>query len=235
MTVSIPLVLEIASDEADWTLRYWTTFTLPETIRCTVHYCRALPCTALCSAATIPLKCLQFVASFDSYLHQYWSLMLLRQDGRLLTQYPVPENYCMENGQWLIAIFSTDCMFGFGAAKPTGACLLSLSSVFKVWTPFVSRTDSPLTSGRMLLHSLLPQLNKDSECIWSMVLHLWCSNWGTILYILTILSFTVLYCTFEHVLCQCVCVCVCVHMCVCSGLTWIVTFAKACGHCMLVW
>ena len=121
----------------------------------------------------------------------------------------------MENGQWLIAIFSTDCMFGFGAAKPTGACLLSLSSVFKVWTPFVSRTDSPLTSGRMLLHSLLPQLNKDSECIWSMVLHLWCSNWGTILYILTILSFTVLYCTFEHVLCQCMCVCVCVHMCVC--------------------
>ena len=197
-----------------------------------LRYCRALPCTALCSAATIPLKCLHFVA-FNSYVR---TLILIINFAQ--TRWPTVNSiFCTRellHGKWSM----TDCHFQYWLhvwvwGCITHRCLSSLSLFcFQGVDTIRFQNRFPPDQWEDALASLLPQLNKDSECIWGMVLHLWCSNWGTILYILTLLSFIVLYCVFEHVPCQCVCVrtCVCVVVSVeLSLLLRLVAIVCLCG------
>ena len=106
-----------------------TTFTLPETMLCTeryLRYCRALPCTALCSAATIPLKCLHFVA-FNSYVR---TLILIINFAQ--TRWPTVNSiFCTRellHGKWSM----TDCHFQYWLhvwvwGCITHRCLSSLS------------------------------------------------------------------------------------------------------------
>lgn len=133
MNTSNSLVIEIVLASvahlklADWALQELNYF-LPasETVWCTVHFC-TLTSAALHSTATIPLNVhtLLFLSAVTKY-----HLALTRWPTVTVTRYSAPTNYCTENGQGSTAIFSTECMFGFGAACPAGVNVLS--SIFSL-------------------------------------------------------------------------------------------------------